>query len=113
MKMKNTRNWTLKKHFILAFFITGVAILSNLIAELGLIAFSLSTLKIANSIGGKDSASIGIIGGADGPTAIYLSGINPLQLFFNQYVILFLILLVLYKPFEYVLKKVFSGKANI
>jgi Na+-transporting methylmalonyl-CoA/oxaloacetate decarboxylase beta subunit len=45
----------------------------------------------------KDASSIGIIGGADGPTAIYLSSHKSTYSVFG-YLICWLVLLACYKP---------------
>lgn len=106
------REWTFTKHFLLSLSITAIAILSDILMGFGLFALCLNKLSDGMPLFGKNAASIGIIGGADGPTAIYIGGSNLLILILNQYVILFLILLVLYKPFEYVLRKVYLASGN-
>lgn len=58
----------------------------------------------------KQAASIGIIGGADGPTAIFITGktTNQLLLILLENlsgIFIFIILLLLYKPIKSLLEK--------
>lgn len=107
------REWTFMKHFLLSLSITALALLSDIITGLGSFAYRLCKLSGGIPFFGRNEASsIGIIGGSDGPTQIYLGGGNLLNLILNQYVILFLILLVLYKPLKYLLRKVYLANKN-
>ena len=59
----------------------GVAILttiSGIIVSYNIVMYLFLTIYIKNKfhIGANSAASVGIIGGADGPTSIYLSGSN-------------------------------------
>ncbi len=62
-------------------------------------------LKLFNT--NKQAASIGIIGGVDGPTAMFVTGKVINQLFWvNPYsIFLFIILLLLYKPVKLRIEK--------
>jgi len=83
--MKKGGNWSFKKHVILSSGITlAVMLLRNFFSN--------------------EAASIGIIGGSDGPTAIFLAG-NPVSTFLIPNVVLFTILLVLYKPFKKLIQR--------
>lgn len=97
-KIKN--NWSLKKHIIFSL----------------IISFVVQIIKYI-SITRTSAASIGIIGGADGPTAIFLAnkiisenisrGFISLMLFLDEFIIIpvFIILLALYKPAKYLVEK--------
>ena len=87
---KLKKSWNIKYHIILAF----------ILAAIGQIA---AKLNMHNS-----AASIGIIGGADGPTAIFVAG-GPGSFFFINAVgiIIFIIILALYKLFKCVIDKYF------
>ncbi len=86
--MKN-KNWSFIKHLMLSAMIAIVAYI--------LLAFLPSA---------QEATSIGIIGGADGPTAIYIAGGFKGLLTINSlpYVV-FAILLFLYKPIRRSIKK--------
>ena len=93
--MKKEFEWNFKRHLVLSFAITGLAFLSEVIVD-AISAAGLLSGHIGSS-GGNQAASIGIIGGADGPTAIFVTGPSVFFLL-NRYSVLFLILLLLYFP---------------
>ena len=81
--MERRRKWSLKMHI-------GVSSLIMLLFQF------ISGFFNTN----RQAASIGIIGGADGPTAIFITGKIADRLFSINYysIFLFIILLLLYKP---------------
>lgn len=85
---KHNRRWSFKKHII---FVAAISIF-------------LQTLRFL--IAKPKAASIGIIGGADGPTKILISG-NIVQPILEGVfpVLLFLVLLLLYKPIKRLIEK--------
>lgn len=108
--MNNKRQWTFLKHVIFSIVITLIVYISSIILEFGSIIFKLGGLDL---FGKHQAASIAIIGGADGPTAIYTTMGFPMWLILNRYMVLFLILLVFYKPFNRLLVKVFGERMDI
>ena len=93
--MKDKRIWNFSRHLVLSAGITGVSCLCELlvIKVLGIKMIS-SRVNVPGLIGNfKQAASIGIIGGADGPTAIFLGGgaIEPFIVIAHQ--MLFFLLL--------------------
>lgn len=76
------------------------------------IGFSFLIMQLFHFIGrsvneNKEAASIGIIGGADGPTTMFITGKIAERLFLvNSYgIFLFIILLLLYKPMKFRIEK--------
>ncbi|SET64390.1 hypothetical protein SAMN05660297_03025 [Natronincola peptidivorans] len=84
--MKNILSkWSFNKHLLFCFivlFITGIVVRST---------------RSPNH-----ASSIGIIGGADGPTEIFISG-DPYSVIL--YIIVLILLLALYKPLKMIIKK--------
>lgn len=105
--MKKEFEWNIKRHLVLSFAITGLAFLSEVIVD----AISAAGLLVGHvdSFGGNQAASIGIIGGADGPTAIFVTGPSVFSLI-NRYVVLLFILLLLYLPVKAYVKKAMCVK---
>lgn len=98
--------WTFIKHLILSIVITIITLFSDMISKLAILFVRLDLFNSFKHIFDKRQASsIAIIGGADGPTAIFSTMRFPIQILFNKYLILFIILLILYKPFKYILRK--------
>ena len=96
--------WSFKRHFVTSLLITLIAIVSD-VATGGFAAFSfLLSSGLFENINLNESLSIGIIGGADGPTAFFLSG-NPFNAFIISKVVLFLVLVVLFVPTKKSLSK--------
>ncbi|WP_432663196.1 sodium ion-translocating decarboxylase subunit beta [Wukongibacter baidiensis] len=91
------KNWSFKKHFCSCL---GVFISFLLLLKLLKFIFVASLLSSFED----SSASIGIIGGADGPTAIYLASRVP-SLGITIFCILFIITLLLYFPLKKYLSK--------
>ena len=88
-KIRN--NWSFKKHVIFSL----------------ILSVSIEIIKYV-FVNRNDAAAIGIIGGADGPTAIFLGNkmLSPLFLLTEFSIVLsFIILLVLYKPTKYLIEK--------
>lgn len=105
--MKKKYCWTIWRHLILSLGITFLTQLSELIAfRLSDSRVLTSILNQRNSFAGSEAMSIGIIGGADGPTAIFVAGkILPLLLL-NPQVILFIVLMLLYLPMKAYMNRV-------
>jgi len=95
--MKNTSSWSFKHHFLLSLGVTIIVSISDLIT----IGFGVSSIIDAMAAtekhGVKDAAAIGIIGGADGPTAVFISG-NPFIAFLYSKIVFLTILLILFMP---------------
>ncbi|MBN2899892.1 MAG: sodium ion-translocating decarboxylase subunit beta [Clostridia bacterium] len=86
--------WNIKKHVLFAASATaGISILGH--AAMKPLLFALSSGRFSS----QEAASVAVIGGADGPTAIYLSG-NPTWGWLMPELGCFLILLALYKPMQ-------------
>ena len=79
--MKKVTDWSFKKHVLFSLGIT------------------LAVALFRYFFSAKEAASIGIIGGSDGPTTIFLVG-NPISTFLIPILVLFAILLVFYKPIK-------------
>lgn len=81
--------WSFKKHIIFCLLVTVIVKIARLLMPLA-----------------RSSASIGIIGGADGPTAIFVSQKMSGYMLLNMMeIILFVLLLLLYKPIKDVIEK--------
>ena len=81
--------WTFMKHFIGSVVIVIIAVIAK------------SAFFTPHS-----AASIGIIGGADGPTAIYTSGVVSGVVGYGIFLLGFVVLLLLYLPYKFwMLKK--------
>lgn len=90
---KSKRTWNFKKHFI--FSIAIVFVIFLIVFAVGIIQNLFITTQ-----------SIGIIGGSDGPTAIFLSSSNsfyflPALIF----LFIFIISLALYKPMKKIIER--------
>jgi len=70
--------------------ITVFTVLCALIAFIGVFADFLLPLYLSYkyNVNTRDASSIGIIGGADGPTAVFISGQFPFRLFTIIFVLL-------------------------
>jgi len=88
--MKFFSNWTAKKHAILSLIIILIMPISSFISK-------------------TDSSSIGIIGGSDGPTVIFVSG-NPVIESIIPKLVMFLLLLGLYIPMKKYFQNVSKDK---
>ncbi|PKM94881.1 MAG: hypothetical protein CVU84_08120 [Firmicutes bacterium HGW-Firmicutes-1] len=90
MKMKT--RWNISKHIIFSIIIALLVFLADFILPLMM-----------------SNASIAIIGGADGPTSIYttidIAYFKLVRLFLNKYTAICIILMLLYKPFEYLINR--------
>lgn len=99
------KTWSLKKHLICSFIITGLALTLDLIGHTFQINPSLDFMaKIISLFNPNTATSIGIIGGADGPTAYFYTG-SPIRMAFLHRLPLLLILLALYKPIKWLVSK--------
>lgn len=100
--MKKVIDWSFKKHVFLSAGITlAVALVQILFINENsfILRKLLGIMKLSNIFSAKEAASIGIIGGSDGPTTIFLVG-NPISTFLIPILVLFAILLVFYKPIK-------------
>ena len=69
--------WTFSKHSVLSIIIVLISIIVDAATILGLGGLSFAfPVKLISLFNDQEAASIGIIGGVDGPTAIFLTG-NP------------------------------------
>lgn len=85
--------WNFKKHSIFSLFIIVIAFISNLIFGL------LSQFAVDRIL--KSNSGVAIIGGADGPTSIYVSNNGLIDWWpFPSYVIFLVLLIALYIPIK-------------
>jgi len=95
--MENKLNWSFKHHFLLSLAVTIIASVSDLVTG----GFGVSSIIAAMEATGKngltEAPTIGIIGGADGPTAVYISG-NPVIALLYSKIVFLAILLILFVP---------------
>lgn len=98
--MNKHSHWKFSHHLLGALIITLISSLSDLIISGGNLAYMIHWFSR-----GHQSKGIGIIGGADGPTAIFISG-NPLFYFLVTKLIFLCLLLLMYKPTKEFLKKI-------
>lgn len=98
------KQWTFGKHFItsiivlLIFFLSKYA--SSLLAGVGIIGIDIFSPH--------EAASVAIISGSDGPTAIYTSGYKGLVYSYGEYLVALIIMLILYLPFSRYLDRVYN-----
>lgn len=103
--MRNKTSWTLKKHILTSFLIALISLGMDILFNVGIGRLSLiSLVKMQSMISNIEAASIGIIGGADGPTAVFL-GSSYEQVHETQSLMLFVILVLIYKPTKYLIEK--------
>lgn len=99
------KTWSLKKHLICSLIITGLALTLDWTGHIFQINPRLDFMvKIISLFNPNTAGSIGVIGGADGPTAYFYTG-SPIKMAFLYRLPLLLILLALYKPTKWFLKK--------
>lgn len=81
------------------------SILADGVINYGIGTFAFVNLvKLQSVFYSMEAASIGVIGGADGPTAVFISGDRmSLLLFMN--VVLFAFLMMLYKPIKWFVER--------
>lgn len=111
--MKKKYSWTFWRHLVFAIAITSVSLISELVAQSIIGAHGLrNILSIIKPSLSKDAASIGIIGGSDGPTAIYLSGTLMPWLMLYPHAVLFVILILLYFPLRIYVNSITKSNGN-
>lgn len=94
--------WRFSHHIICSIVITAICIFSDVLSELGTNMQVLYDFSLRSEV--KD---VGRIGGADGPTVLYLEGTSYHPLVYSK-IILFLLLIVLYVPVKELLHKVLN-----
>lgn len=72
---------------------------------LSFIILAITTIIVKVTISSKPASSIGIIGGADGPTVVFLAGDPGCFMIFILFICLLILLLALYKPLKKIIKK--------
>lgn len=102
--MKKSKSWKLKTHTMLALAIAVTSFISEIITSNGLGWTKLLSLIGLSGFKNYSSAQVGIIGGADGPTAVYVSG-SPLSANMLSNALLFVILMALFKPIRYLIQR--------
>lgn len=86
--MRIFNNWNFKKHFI--FSLTMLA----------------AVIAVRPLLFRRQAASIGIIGGADGPTAIYIAGkISAALMPVAAFIIFFIVMLLSYKIVKSIIER--------
>ena len=99
--MNKERKWKFSYHLMVSLGVTVIGTLSDLVFSGGSLPYLMHFLNKYDS----GSPHLGVIGGADGPTAIFLSG-NPLFYFLGSKLAFLLVLLALYLPTrKYINKK--------
>ena len=99
--MNREINWKFSYHFLVSIVLTLMATLSDLLISGGSLPYLMHALNKSDNY---QSTSLGIIGGADGPTAIFLTG-NPWLYFLGTKVFFLLVLLALYLPTRKIIYK--------
>ena len=103
--MKFSFKWTFRTHFIISLVITLISYTVDSVMSNGYGSAMLMYLTKGHSLFvDQQAASIGIIGGADGPTSIFITG-EPIEFKIFSNLMLFIILLLLYKPSKYLVEK--------
>jgi hypothetical protein len=98
--MSRKFSWTFKKHFVVSMILSGISYIVDLLMNHGYgTAILQSFLSGRSLIMDSQAASIGIIGGADGPTSIFIAG-SPLAILSFSNVVFWIVLLLLYKPIK-------------
>ena len=101
----SNRGWTFKKHVMLSFSITMVMVMTHYLYIL--MINMLLRYEVGFLVDQNEAASVAIIGGADGPTAVYGTFISNSVMF--EYIFFFLILLLLYSPIKSALNNAFRA----
>ena len=99
--MNKKKDWKFSYHLLVSVVITFIGSLSDLVISGGSLPYLMNFL---NQHGSYKSSHLSMIGGADGPTAIFLSG-NPWLYFLGSKLAFLLILLALYLPTRKFLNK--------
>ncbi len=94
------RKWTFKKHLALSVVLTALTVLDDILR----VTFLPVLAYVNGKIMSMEAASVGIIGGADGPTAIFVAD-KVVEGHIRSKVIVFLVYLMLYYP----AKKMFNS----
>ena len=99
--MNKKREWKFSYHLTVSVMVTIIGTVTDLVFSGGSLPYLMHFLNKYDS----GSPHLGVIGGADGPTAIFLSG-NPLLYFIGSKVFFLLILLALYWPTRKIIYKI-------
>lgn len=102
--LMNDFRWSFKRHFIVSVCVTGITVFSDFLTGGFLAHLFVLSSRVLGSMKMNGSASTAIIGGADGPTTIFLSG-NPLTLLIVSKIVLLLLLLILFIPTKKIIIK--------
>jgi len=97
------RKWTFKKHLVLSVVLTAVTALDDIL----IVGFSPLWAYFNGKMISMEAASVGIIGGADGPTAVFVAD-KVMDGHINSRMIVFLVYLMLYHP----TKKMFDSMSK-
>lgn len=100
--------WEFKTHVVFSIIIVILSTITDLIATGGT---TIHLSIIGDFFAKSEGSSVGIIGGADGPTAIFLSG-SPVDLFIYTKILLLLLLVILYFPTRKYMNKLFVSKTK-
>lgn len=102
--MENKIRWSFRQHCLLSLTITALTIITDIMTgSFGALSIIIS-MKSLGRVGSVEASAIGIIGGVDGPTALFYSG-NPFNVLIVSKAILLIILLLLFKPVKKCLRK--------
>ncbi len=103
------RRWTFKKHVVFAFIATMISAISHYLYQWLVIVLYAAKMVGSSIYRGNEAASIAMIGGADGPGAIYGGLPGILGNAYSEYMFLFLIMIFLYGPTKKVLNNTFKA----
>ena len=105
----SNRRWTFKKHVVLSFVATMISAISHYIFQWLMIVLAVTKNLGTSFFGGNQASSVGIISGADGPTAVYTTFSGLLSNVYSEYIFLFLVMILLYGPTKRALNTTFQA----
>jgi len=90
--------WTFHKHLRFSLLLSIISFIADVAYNWGFGSFTfLFMVKLVSFHNSQEAASIGVIGGADGPTVFFKSNV-PISLFVFSSISFLIVLLLLYKP---------------
>lgn len=104
-----TRRWTFRKHIALSAVVTMISAMSHYIYQWLILVLTVQLLGDGIEVLDETAASIAIIGGADGPTALYTAMPLLLRNPAVEYIFFFLVMLLLYIPIKKALNLAFRA----
>tara|TARA_Y100001933_G_scaffold257303_1_gene303416 strand:+ start:584 stop:904 length:321 start_codon:yes stop_codon:yes gene_type:complete len=103
--MKTNFRWSFREHLVVVLVISIASFIIDLTVNKGFGSGMLTLLVKGHSfLMNQNAASIGIIGGADGPTSFFVTG-DALAFMLISNFILFIILAMLFRLMKYLIEK--------